>query len=523
MTKLKYILFLFFVIAIPIIIYLYFLPWKTSTMYGDDLYLYKTHASLHSFSEKINIPGLFQKYRPVHGLSMHVLLETFHKNLNGYCCFNIAIQVINTFLFALIINFFLKSLWLSLLCGLSLGLSRFSYFNITQLFNGGALEGLAIAFFLLFLYYVIRAMAFNLEPKFKQQNVIKAIVFANLCMYTHERYIVLLPFIILLILIYPGFKILRQKQKIVLSLLAVASICLNVFLKKEIYNMPFFVGTGGTNIELSTSSPLSFLNNGLLSIFGMNKGPDYLSGLNFNALPLWNKLIVIFLLAGFFISFFIYFKSYKKAININQNEHHNKFWLLPFLWMLLVLLLIPAVITIRLEQRWLQASFAVFMLSFIIAFCQVSFKNLFVRNWILVLFMTLFFLTDYTYLSKGAGNIYLTTSEATADKFKEAIDKRIIKPQTKNIYVWEKHQDVNVENEIKWILAEGYFFNFYQRQGKNMFFADSIYTKDSVHTNTFTNFNTNADQIIFMDTSITDITNNYLKDSLKEFTNKIHH
>lgn len=520
MSKLKTLLFLLVMIAIPIIIYLYFLQWKTTTMYGDDLYIYKTHAALHNFSEKINIPGLFQKYRPVHGFSMHLLIETFQKNLDGYYCFNIAIQVINTFLFALILNLFLKSPSLSLIFSLSLGLSRFSYFNITQLYNGGALEGLAITFFLVFLFYITRAIATDSDSAHKQWDLVKALLFANFCMYTHERYIVLLPFVVLLIIIYPGLKILSRKQKVILSLIAIASICLNVFVKKVIYPMPFFVGTGGTNIELSSSSPVTFFTNGLLSIIGINKGPEYLSGISFNGLPVFNKVLVIILLIGFFIVFFIYSRKLRKPTVFDKRNRPNQLWLLTFLGMLFVALLIPAILTIRLEQRWLQASYSLFILSFIIAFSHIPFRNIYNRNWILVLFIALLLWCDFTYLNKGAGNIYLTSSEAMADKFEDAIAKGIIRPGTQRLYIWEKHQDPNAENEIKWVLAEGYFFNFYKQQGKNIFFADSIYQKTPPYSNAFTNFNKNADQIIYMDKGIIDITNDYLQDSLKTFSNQ---
>ncbi|MEO7801344.1 MAG: hypothetical protein ABIR81_05060 [Ginsengibacter sp.] len=512
MTKVKFILFLLLVIAIPIIIYLYFLPWKTTTMYGDDLYIYKTHAALHGFSEKINIPGLFQKYRPLHGLSMHFLNETLKKNLDGYYCFNIAIQVINTFLFALILNLFLKSPPLSLIFSLSLGLSRFSYFNITQLYNGGALEGLAITFFLIFLFYLTRSIAFNNDSPRKQSDILKAVLFANLSMYTHERYIVLLPFVVLLLLFYPGLKVINWKRKVILSLIAIASIGLNVLVKTQVYNMPFFVGTGGTNIDLSSSSPVSFFNNALLSIIGINKGPEYLSGIKFSGLPFVDKTVVIVLLTGCFTIFFLYFRQLKKTSQI---------WLLPFLGMLFVALLIPAVITIRLEQRWLQASYSLFMFSLIIAFSHISFKNVLSRSLVLLSITALLLWCDFNYLNNGAANIYLTSSEAMADKFQEAIDKKVIRSETKNLYIWEKQQDINVENEIKWVLAEGYFFNYYKQQGKNLFFEDSIYQKTLPHSSTFIKFNKTTDQIIYMDTGVVDITNDYLQDSLKAFNIKI--
>src|SRR5436190_21208802 len=97
-------LFILVLIAVSIIIYLYFLKWKTDSIYGDDLYLFKDHASLNTFSEKIKIPLSAGKYRPVHGLGLHFLIECFQKNLNGYYLFNVGIQTINALLFGMVVN-----------------------------------------------------------------------------------------------------------------------------------------------------------------------------------------------------------------------------------------------------------------------------------------------------------------------------------------------------------------------------------------------------------------------------------
>jgi hypothetical protein len=383
------------------------------------------------------------------------------------------------------------------------------------LLNGGALEGLAITFFLLCLFYLIRAIHIDTDSTRKHRDIIKAILFANISMYTHERYIVLLPFIGLLILIYPGLKILGRKQKIMLILIAIASVCLNFFLKKLVYNMPFFVGTGGTNIELSSASPFDFFIKGLLSILQVNKGPDYLAGMSFDTLPLFNKSLVVVLLVGFFIIFFTYFVKLRKRGVIKQEEKSNRFWILPFLWMLLILLLIPAVLTIRLEQRWLQASFIVFILSFIIAFSYTAFRNNYSRVAVFSLFFTLLTWSDFTYLNSGGSNIYMATTEKLANRFEEAIDKGIIRQGTKNLYIWEKQKDINAENEIKWVLAEGYFFNYYQQHAKKIIFADSLYKKDSLSSSALVNLKTNADQVINLENGITDITNEFLKGTQK--------
>ncbi len=508
MNKFRYILFVVLVIAVPIIIYLYFLQWKTTTIYGDDLYIYKSHASLNDFSEKVNIPGLFRKYRPVQGWSIHFLIETFQKNLNGYYFFNIAIQVINCFLFALILNLFLRSPSLALIFSLSLGLSRFCCFNISQLLNGGTLEGLATTFFLLFLFYIIRAMVFKSDPVQKYRATITAILFANLSMYTHERYIVLLPFVVLLVLVYPGLKILSKKQKIILSLTGIFSICLNVYLKIAVYNTTFFVGTSGINIKPSSTS-FTFLTEALSSIFMVNRGRKNLTGIGFGELPFFNKSLVIVLLIGFLISFFIYFRKFWKAGFASREEKPGHVWLLPFLSILFILLLVPAIVTIKLEQRWLQASYSIFILCFIIAFSHISFKNNYTKNGILSLLLALLLYCDFSYLTRGANNNIIIYSGKFANKLREAMDEGIIRPGTKKIYIWRKQQDANTENYIKWVLGKGYFFNFYQQQEKEIIFINSLYKKDIPYSGSFTGFNRTSDQIIYLDNGIIDITNDF--------------
>ena len=71
---------LLIILLIPVIIYLYFLQWKSGTIYGDDLYIFKGHEGLHSFSEKISMPVSSGKFRPVNGLSIHFLIELLQEN-----------------------------------------------------------------------------------------------------------------------------------------------------------------------------------------------------------------------------------------------------------------------------------------------------------------------------------------------------------------------------------------------------------------------------------------------------------
>src|SRR5450432_3926447 len=125
--------FLLMLIATPVLIYLYFLNWKTHVIYGDDISIFLYQTGPHTLADKINMDVAFQKFRPVRGLVVQLLFTFFKKNVDYYYLFNIGIQTINTFIFARIVNLFLRSRWLSLFFGLIIGISRFSFFNISQL------------------------------------------------------------------------------------------------------------------------------------------------------------------------------------------------------------------------------------------------------------------------------------------------------------------------------------------------------------------------------------------------------
>lgn len=528
--KLSYYLFSF--LFLGVVIYAYFFKWRTEAIYGDDLNSFVSYANLKTFSEKINQTIAFGKFRPVYGIVYSSVIELFNTDTSYFYVFNIFIQTINTFILALILNLFLRSYWWALCFSLFYGLSRFSYFNISQLLNGGVLEGLAITFFLLSLYHIIKTLINNeLQPHQKSNGILWSILYANLSLYTHERYIILLPFIFIIVLLYPSLKSLSIKHKASLCLLSIGSIFINVGIKKFIFNVPFFVGTGGTNVEFSFTSAYSFFIDGLLSIIQINMGPEYLVGIPFNLLPDSSKLLVLIVVAGLFALALLYIaRSLKASVIlflsriINESALKQKpdmpqhATLCFFLCGLLLMVLVPSVITIRLEQRWLQASFIVFIIIVVILLNSVRFKNNLLKTATFTACIVLFLWNDFYYLSKGIPNIYLTSSEDLASIFKDAIDKKVIAPQTSTLYICEQKRDINTENAILWTIGNGDIFRIYQNNSKKIVFVDSVYERTASATDTtFSHFNKQTDQIIYTKGNVIDVTNEYLKDSLRTF------
>ncbi len=506
-------------IAVTAVIYFWFLKWKTGTIYGDDLTMFIQNSHLNSFHDKVNLELTIDKYRPVHGVVYSIIVGLFKKNLNDYYLFNVAIQAINTLVFAQLLNLFLKSRWFALLFSLLLGLSRFSFYSMTQLLNGGALEGLAMTFFLLSVFYVLKVLVNKAgDSSVQLRSLIISSLLANLALYTHERYVVLLPFILLIVAFAPAVRHLAGKQKIILAIFVVLSVTINVLIKKWIYAVPFFVGTGGTNITFSFASASAYFIDGVLSICEINSKPEYLTGITFFSLHGINIMIPILLFSSLPLILTVYLVNVRKAF-IRKNESTISTFL--FLIILFVLCLAPAVVTIRLEQRWLQASLSIFILLVVISLAGIPFKNNFTKTILYLSFITLFLSTEFIYLWKGADVIYISSSQKMASLFKKAIDEGIVNSSTNRLIIVEKAKDPNGENEVSWTLSNGDFFQFYLNKNVQLSFADSVYER--VHSNsdtTLRNFNKNTDRMVCLNNGVINITGEFLKDSLKDFSRK---
>ncbi len=189
-----------------------------------------------------------------------------------------------------------------------------------------------------------------------------------------------------------------------------------------------------------------------------------------------------------------------------------------FLFACLMLCLAPAISTIRLEQRWLTASFSIFMLLFVILLSSIPFKTNVARCSVYAVFIFSVIWVNFTYLHKGISNTYMHSSEMTASQFKQAVDNNVIRPNTKKLYIWEKKRDQNSENGLMWTLAGGYFFKFFSTGEKEMIFVDSTYQKtDSAYVTSFPGFDTSTSQIVLWGPELKEITGEYLRDSLKSF------
>ncbi len=459
-------------LAVPIVIFFYFLRWKTGAIYGDDLSLWKGREAIASFSDVFNPKLQMDKFRPINRIAFLAVSAILGKNLYAYYVFNIGIQSVNTYIFASILNLFLSSRYWSLLYAILLTISRFALFNVTQIFNGGALEGLALTWCLLSMFQMFRLFIVHDEDR---QGFFRgfgwALFFANLAVYTHERYIVIFPFIVLLTMLFRTKDTQAWKQK--LALLAISGISLvgNFWIKVSYFHVPFFIGTGGTHIEFSQERAGNMFLEAVKSIAGINEGPDFLVGQPYRDMGDHGQAFALVLFASSISIILIYSFATIFTLRKRTSDERKTFLLFALLPILLVLLLIPAVVTIRLEQRWLQASYELFLLMLVIAIVRLPGINKYVLNAVLAILFLLVLLVDNHYLELGADKMYLQKVARIAHYFKKQIDDSKIVAASDTLAIVGNHLSDLDKEEIKWTLGDGYFFTFYQGKSKHLKFV----------------------------------------------------
>jgi hypothetical protein len=331
-----------------------------------------------------------------------------------------------------------------------------------------------------------------------------------------------------MILLFPRFREIPSKVKMALSFITLASPILNVAVKKILYSLTFFLGTGNTSFKFSLPLTLQSLKNAVLSIFQYSRGPEYLNGLQFSSMPLFYRVLVLLSGGIIFITFCLYFLQAitKRESNAKHNTNTFHLPLVIFLMLLFLTLLIPLIFQRQLELRWFQAPFSVALLMFVVALTSLWPKSRIIYALSFLLIVS-FLLTNYYYINKGSKNLYYSMAARIGDTFDKAIKDGVIRLDKTNLYIWEKKRNPDRENEIKWTIGGSSFFDLYGSSIKNVMFVDSLYQRsDSSVVCSFQNFEKRSDQIIFLDIqndeqtfrySITDITNEYLRDSLNDF------
>ncbi|WP_333646117.1 hypothetical protein [Lacrimispora sp.] len=308
-------------------------------LYMDDLYLWSCYGE-QSFTQFV-FPLGSTRFRFVYYLAAWLELMVTGSRIGWFVPINI---LLNTCIAYTVYRFGkrLSDRWLvGFLCGILYLLSRMSYYQISQVY--GLMESLALWAAIGILYCLYRYLS---GEETKRLLPWASVLYFSVC-FIHERYMVLL------VLFYGAFLMKKEKRRqpwlhVTAAFLAVQAIRLLTI------GSISPAGTGGTNVAdtFRISDTFRYAFSQVLYIFGINAGPDHLSGLSWGASPAWVRVFVIasnlFLLAMTVI-FLVRLLKEKEALK-------ERLPVIGLFLLFIALCIGSSSVTIRVETRWIYVS-----------------------------------------------------------------------------------------------------------------------------------------------------------------------
>ncbi|MDO4266600.1 MAG: hypothetical protein Q4C63_09105 [Eubacteriales bacterium] len=369
-------------------------------LYMDDLYMWSCYGeqSLLEFAFPI---GTSTRFRPVYWLATYLQMAIVGNHISWFVPFNIICNLIAAYS----LYYMAKKLGpagfpgqiLGFLSGICYLVSRFAYYQIGQAL--GLMETMALVMALWVLYLLYRYL--NAPHERTRAELIAegerarsrgkktslsirmlpcgdwrfalALLLYFLLVFTHERYLALLPLFYLAFL----FRCMRERRAYRTAflrekygfLIAPALVFILIFLIRRLcIGSAIPAGTGGTEVTdtFSLSEALSYAVSQVLYIFGVNAGPEHLCGLPWSETPENIKLLVKLSL----LPLLVICAAYGVLLLIrlagkDREKRRAGFWELQDIVLFLgfiALCIGCSSVTIRVEMRWIYVSYAAALL-----------------------------------------------------------------------------------------------------------------------------------------------------------------
>lgn len=409
-------------------------------MMGDDLYCWFRMGNKTSFWEAFTDASA-NKYRPVLDVIHFILFKLFSYNYQLFFYFNILLNYVVIFaLYKLIQKISNQNNIIAFLISIIYLTSRFSYYNILQLY--GIMESVCLLLLLLIIKFSVdfmRTGKLNSACYFLGINLI--IVF------THERYIALIPFLVLILLFNDSIK---ETLKSVLLVSLFVPLLLNFLLKKLVFNTRFLEGTLYVPLDFNPLSIVKLLIAGFLTVMGINAGPAYLNGISFKNVDVLTN-IVIGIIIFLFIFVLVLVVTRYRTLDLSERKKELK---IAFLGgVLFFSLLLVASIAIIQELRWLYAPFLVFLIYFSYQFSKISLHP--IARYAVLFSLCFFVVRNDMYYKTFLPNVFFVEARKIADSvYDETIKKYGTEIKNYAVYIEKNRQ-------LDWTLLGSLFFTLY--------------------------------------------------------------
>jgi hypothetical protein len=355
------------------------------SLMGDDLYAWSYYSQHVSFHDLL-LTGSGGKYRPVVAAVLYVLFHQFGADYQAWVTFSVGLNlVIACLVFALVRRLTRGDTIIAFLAALLYITSRFSYYDVLQV--AGLIEALAILLLVVILYVAVEfAESDSRWPGYALAGLYLLITL------THERFLALFPFLVLLVL-------------------ACVPPVLNVALKHLVFHTSFLMGTGGQALEFDPVSIMTFMVKGFANMFWVNWGPDYLSGITMSEVSPKARVLVILIVVSLAAVIVLTVVRVLRLKDRSERLGELKGFVL---WLsLFVSLLLMASITFRQEYRWLYAPFVVCLVYFCYQFSRLPGRA--VVKYAAIAVLAVMAIGADSYFKQHENNVFFFYGESLAD------------------------------------------------------------------------------------------------------------
>lgn len=318
-------------------------------LYMDDLYMWSCYGE-QSFWEFAFPIGTSTRFRPVYWIATYLQMMIIRNHVSWFVPMNILLNVG----VALSLYCFAKRLSgiriIALICGILYLVSHFAYYQIGQAL--GLLETMALWMACMILWQLY----LYLQEEGERRQFYLANLLFFLLAFTHERYVGLLPLFYLALIFTEGKKCRKADW-----LLPVMNFVLIFLIRRLTIGTALPAGTGGTEVSdtFSLIQALTFAVDQVRYLFGINIGPDYLSGKTWTECsPYVHKLVY-----ASWIPLLLCVISYGYTA-LRRSLYRQRRWIgCNLLFLLFIALCIGcSSVTIRVEMRWVYVSYAAALL-----------------------------------------------------------------------------------------------------------------------------------------------------------------
>lgn len=227
--------------------------------------------------------------------------------------------------------------------------SRFSYYEISEVF--GIMENIALIIAILILFLLI-----NYINKQENKYYYIASLLYFMILYVHERYIVLIGVFVIA-------SVLKNKKNIKEHKILILPLLILIFfwgIRFLLFGNRVLDGTGGTDINetLNIYQVIEFSISQIAYILGINCGPEYLNGILFTNVPLKINILIGINIVVILITMTLFIKTL-----FEKKELVKKY--LPIMLLIITFIgccIISSSITIRVEMRWIYVSYTAFLI-----------------------------------------------------------------------------------------------------------------------------------------------------------------